>query len=243
MRLLDLFCGGFGAGEGYRRAGWDVTGWDMVERKGRPPGVAFVKGDVREALADLDYLQSFDLIHASPPCKVHTRLAHLREAQGGKPIHGDMVDETRRALTAAGVPFILENVEGAPLQHDVILCGTMFRLTVTDSQGATRWLRRHRIFELGGWGAHGWDVQPEPCCTCQSGCSRPLCGHRAAGDRPLGVYGSLDDRVPDGGQTAESLAQANALMGTPWMSWRSVTQAIPPAYTEYLGRRALEHLT
>lgn len=236
MKVLDLFCGGFGAGEGYRQAGGDVTGVDMVERQDRPPGVAFIKADVRDVLADQSFIRGFDLVHASPPCKVHTRLGHLIAAKGLTPIHGDLVGVTRDALLAAGVPYIIENVEGAPLRPDVVLCGSMFNLHVYDSQGAKRWLRRHRLFELGFWGALGWGIQPEPCCDCQAGCTRPLCGHRIAGSRAIGVYGSKGDAVPEGGQTVETLEQARELMGAPWMSWAAITQAIPPAYTEYLGR-------
>lgn len=222
LKCLDLFCGGFGAGHGYQRAGFDVTGVDFVERQHKPEGVAFIKADVRDVLADLAFLRQFDLVHTSPPCKVHTRLGHLVAAQGKTPIHGDMVESTRAALLEAGVPFIIENVEGAPLRPDVLLCGSMFGLQVVDSLGARRWLKRHRLFELGGWGNYGMGLQPD----C----------HHPRTDRPIGVYGSMGDEVPDGGQTAETLDQARALMGTPWMSWAAITQAIPPSYTEYLGR-------
>jgi DNA (cytosine-5)-methyltransferase 1 len=227
-RLLDLYCGGFGAGEGYRRAGFDVTGVDFVTRQDHPAGVTFLRADVRDVLTDTAFLRSFALVAASPPCKVHTRLGHLRDAQGGTAVHGDLVDVTRQALLEAGVPYILENVEGAPLRPDVMLCGSMFGLHVYDSTGARRWLRRHRLFELGGWGNQGVGLQLED--THPRG-------------RPLGVYGSLADHVPDGGQTAESLDQARTLMGAPWMSWAAITQAIPPAYTEYLGRHALAEIT
>lgn len=240
---LDLFCGGFGAGYGYQRAGYAVTGVDIVQRAVRPDGVAFVKADATDVLADLDYLRTFDLIHASPPCKVHTRLVSLMAAQNGSPVHGDYVDVTREALAASGVPYIIENVPGAPLRPDVVLCGTMLGLSTTDSRGDKRWLRRHRIFELGGWGALGWGIQPEWCCDCQSGCRAPMCGHRTAGVRPLGIYGSLGDVVPGGGEIAESIRQARELMGTPWpMSWAAITQAIPPAYTDYLGTAARQEL-
>lgn len=240
--LLDLFAGGFGAGHGYQRAGFDVTGVDIVQRADRPEGVVFVKADVTDVLTDLDFLRTFDLIHASPPCKVHSRAGHLMAAQGGQAVHGDYVEVTRNALAASGVPYIIENVEGAPLRPDVVLCGSMLGLSTSDSLGRKRWLRRHRLFELGGWGALGWGIQPEWCCDCQSGCTQPMCGHRVAGYRAWGVYGSLGDAVPDGGETPETLAQARELMGTPWMSWAAITQAIPPAYTEYLGTAAREEL-
>lgn len=223
MRCLDLFCGGFGAGVGYQRAGYDVTGVDFVRRQSHPPGVEFIKADVSDVLKDTPFLRSFDLIHASPPCKENTRLQHLRDGQGGKAIHPDMLVEVRTALDAAGVPYIIENVEGARLRPDVMLCGSMFNLWVTDSHGEKRWLRRHRLFELGHWGAQGVLMQPEDWHPPE---------------RPIGIYGSIGDQVPGGGEVVESLDQARELMGTPWMSWASITQAIPPVYTQYLGTLA-----
>lgn len=222
-KVLDLCCGGFGASYGYVMAGAKVTAVDFVARAHRPEtdAVTFVKADVLDIITDLDYLRSFDLVAGSPPCKVHTRLGHLRDAQGGTAIHGDLLGPVREALLAAGVPYCLENVEGAPLRPDVMLCGSMFGLATTDTHGQRRWLKRHRLFELGGWGNHGLGIQPE-------------CQHPAG--RPFGVYGSLDDQVPEGGQTCETLPQARELMGMPWASWASITQAIPPVYTAHLGR-------
>lgn len=242
--LLDLFCGGFGAGEGYQQAGWHVVGVDIVQRQDVPPGVCYIKQDVAVTLSRTSWIRRhFQAAHASPPCKVHTRLGHLVAAQGGKPIHGDYVEVTRDGLDATGLPYIMENVPGAPLRPDVVLCGTMFpdTLAITDETGR-RWLRRHRVFELGGWGDLGWGIQPEPCCECQSGCSRPMCPHRRAGVRPLGVYGVLGDDIKDGGQTPRTLADARALMAMPWASWAAITQAIPPPYTRYLGRCLLDHV-
>jgi DNA (cytosine-5)-methyltransferase 1 len=228
-RLLDLYCGGFGAGYGYQLAGWAVTGVDFMKRQTHPPGVEFVRADVRDVLADLDYLRSFTLVHASPPCKVHTRLTSLLAAAGRTPLHGDLLDVTREALLSAGVPYIIENVQGAPLRPNVMLCGSHFGLQVVDSTGARRWLKRHRLFEIHGWGHYGFGLQPE-------------CQHPAT-DRPYGIYGhTLNDPIPGGGQTPETLDQARELMGMPWASWASLTQAIPPAYTEYLGRHALAEL-
>ena len=226
-RLLDLFCGGFGAGEGYKVAGWDVTGVDMVKRATHPDGVAFIKAKVEDVLPDMDFLRSFQLIHASPPCKENTRLQHIREAQGGKPIHRDMLVEVRQALDASGVPYVLENVEGAAMRPDVILCGTMFGLHTTDTQGDYRPLWRHRMFELGGWGLNGIFLQPE---------------HHHGPGRPMGVYGSMGDAIPEGGQVAQTLDQARQLLGMPWANWETLTQAIPPAYTAYLGAMAMDEL-
>lgn len=226
MKALDLYCGGLGAGIGYYRAGFDVTGIDIKKRRDMPSEpVEFIKADVREVLTDLSFLRSFDLIHASPPCQTHTRAKHLRDAQGKSTSKLDLVDETRDALNRAGVPYIMENVPGAPLRQDVLLCGSMFpELHVYDETGR-RWLQRHRIFETT------LDLTaPGPC------------RHKAAGVRPLGVYASKADNIPSGGQTCRTLEEGRKLMGIDWMSWAALIEAIPPAYTAWLGGQAYDQL-
>lgn len=218
LRLLDLFCGAGGAGEGYRRAGFQVTGVDNRRRRcGYPPG-ELVLADAREVLADLAYLRTFDLIHASPPCQTHTRAKHLRDAQGKGTSKVDMIPETRNALAYAGVPYVIENVPGAPLRADLLLCGSMFdHLYVYDETGR-RWLQRHRVFEISGF------TVPQPACD-----------HAGAGVRPLGVYAGKGDSIPSGGQTCRTLEQGQLLMGIDWMSWAALVEAVPPAYTEHIG--------
>lgn len=226
LRCLDLFGGGGGSAEGYRRAGYEVTMVDNQRRRDYPPGVAFIEADCLDVMADLAFLRTFDLVTASPPCKVHTRLTALMDAQGRTPSHPDLLPQTRAALDLAGVPYIIENVEGAPMLPHVTLCGSMFGLHTYDAEGERRWLKRHRMFELGGWGLMGWGLQPE--------CEHP------PGQRPLGVYSNDPGTLTPGGGEIATLVQARELMGISWMSWRAITQAIPPAYTEYLGREFLE---
>lgn len=226
MRLLDLFCSAGGAGEGYRRAGFEVVGVDLVKRACGYPCGEFIKGDCLDLLADTAWLRSFDAIHASPPCQTHSRTQHLRDAQGKGTTVVDLIPETRGALEAAGVPFVIENVEGAPLRSDLMLCGSMFpELHVYDETGR-RWLKRHRIFES--------NVPLSPPGPCR---------HKEAGVRPLGVYGSKADDIPSGGQTCRTTEQAQALMGCDWMSWRALVEAIPPAYTEHIGVQLLAHIS
>jgi DNA (cytosine-5)-methyltransferase 1 len=223
--LLDLFCSGGGAGEGYRQAGFDVVGVDIVRRAcGYPCGDLIIK-DAKEVLQDMDFLQSFDAIHASPPCQTHSRTQHLRDAQGKNAAVIDMIPETKVGLAKAWVPYVIENVEGAPLRQDLLLCGSMFdNLAVYDKTGR-RWLKRHRIFES--------NVPLSPPKACD---------HKGAGVRPLGVYGSKSDNIPSGGQTCRSLEEGRKLMGIPWMSWKALTEAIPPAYTKHIGTQLLEHI-
>lgn len=225
MRALDLFTGTGGTGHGLALAGFQVVGIDVKRRRHRSPLVEFVQADVRDVLADLAYLRRFDLITAGPPCQVFTRAGHLRTAQGKTTSKVNMIPETRAALDAAGVPYIIENVPGAPIRPDVMLCGSMFpELAVTDATGR-RWLQRHRIFELGFW--------PAPLS--------PECAHRAAGVRPLGVYASKADNIPSGGQTARTLEEGRLLMGMPWASWSGLVEAIPPAYSRWLARAWFAH--
>lgn len=225
LKMLDLYCGGMGAGYGYHLAGFDVTGIDIKQRRDLPDGPKFIKGDVREVLQHIDYLRTFDIIHASPPCQTHTRAKHLRDAQGKGTSKLDLVDETRRALVASGVPYIMENVPGAPMRQDVLLCGSMFPdLHVMDNTGR-RWLQRHRIFE-----SNLPLTAPGPC------------DHKGAGVRPLGVYASKADNIPSGGQTCRTLEEGRLLMGIHWMSWSALVESIPPAYTQHLGTQAMEIL-
>lgn len=227
-RLLDLFCGAFGAGMGYVQAGYDVVGWDVHKRRDMPesPHVQFIKGDALEALADIDYLRGFDAIHASPPCQTHSITQHLRDAQGKGTDKIDLIPQTRAGLEAAGVPYVIENVPGAPIRDDLTLCGSMFpELHVYDDTGR-RFLQRHRVFES--------NVPLTPPGDCR---------HSAAGVRPLGVYGSKSDDIPSGGQTCRTLDEGRRLMGIGWMSWAALVESIPPAYTRHIGGHLLAAMT
>lgn len=226
-RLLDLFCCGGGIARGYREAGFDVVGVDIADQPDYP--YEFVKADalgVLDALVAgvgayrsrvwLDGLGAFDAIHASPPCQTYTRAKHLRAAQGGTGDGVDLIEPTRARLRRLGVPYVIENVPGAPL-HGYTLCGSMFGLAV----------KRHRVFES--------NVYVEP----------PACDHksfpvdaRSGKPRPIGVYHVLGDEVPKGGKTAETLEQAQAAMGLA-LPWDRLKEAIPPAYGVLIGEALL----
>lgn len=217
MKILDLFSGAGGAGMGYTQAGFDVTGVDIKARRCGYPAGTFIKTDCLDVMQDKDFLASFDAIHASPPCQTHSRTKHLRDAQGNSTRHVDLVPETRAALEASGLPFVIENVPGTPLREDLMLCGSMFNLEVDGRQ-----LRRHRIFES--------NIPLSP--------PRP-CRHEG---KPLGVYGSKGDSIPCGGQTCSTLDEARLLMGIEWMSWAAIVESIPPVYTKWIGKQLLEAL-
>jgi DNA (cytosine-5)-methyltransferase 1 len=207
MKLLDLFCGAGGAATGYHRAGFDVVGVDI-----RPqPRYPF---EFHQADALTFPLTGFDAIHASPPCQAFSSMRSLHSV-----VHSDLVTPTRERLLGIGRPWVIENVPGAPMRPDVILCGTMFGLGVF----------RHRWFEMS-----------EPPAAL-----RPPCVHGRIGDgRYFTVVGnghggkghSLSRRIGDFG----SRAQWREAMGIGWMTRHELTQAIPPAYTEWIGRQLLQ---
>ena len=217
MRLLDLFCKAGGASVGYARAGFEVVGVDIDKQKRYP--FEFIRADALDIMADVKFLRSFDVITASPPCQTHSRTKHLRDAQGKTTKKLDLIPQTRFALLKAGRPYVIENVPGAPLLTPVTLCGSMFGLPV----------RRHRLFEVSDG--------ESPIAILH-----PSCNHRGQG-RPVGVYGSLRDDIPQGGKTAGSIEEARLAMGIDWMIWSELVEAIPPAYTELIGEQLMMALT
>jgi len=212
MKLLDLFCGVGGASVGYAEASFEITGIDLKHGKRYP--YKYIKGDVLAYLDDLDFLRSFDVIHASPPCQTHSITQHLRNAQGKSTNKIDLIPETRAALIASGKPYIIENVPGSPLIDPIQLCGSSFGLKV----------RRHRLFESN------MDLIGS------------VCDHKLQG-RPIGVYGSLNDQIPNGGKTATTIDEARNAMNMPWAIWTELVEAIPPAFTKYLGDQVTRILT
>jgi DNA (cytosine-5)-methyltransferase 1 len=205
-RLLDLFCGAGGAAMGYHRAGFDVVGVDN-----RPqPRYPF---EFHQADAMTYPLDGFDVIHASPPCTDHSVTANFSHGNGT----GWMLGETRKRLTATGLPWVIENVPGAPMRVDYQLCGCMFAL-----RAGKRQLIRERWFETS-W--HGFDLRPAchhtgPAVTVTGG--GPVHGHPTR-DAPVAVR--------------------RVAMGIDWMTGDELSQAIPPAYTEYIGRQLLAALS
>ena len=134
--------------------------------------------------------------------------------------HEDQIPATRAVLIGSGVPYVIENVEGAPLTNPVILCGTMFGLGTDDAE-----LRRHRLFEVN------WPLF-----------LRPQCEHGRK-PRVIGVYGGhgRDRRRNVNTQDFPTTARRKA-MGIDWMTSTELSQAIPPAYTEWIGRQLLSQM-
>ena len=207
--MLDLFCKAGGASMGYYRAGFEVTGIDIKNQKRYP--FEFIKADAVEALKDIDYLKSFDVLVGSPPCQTHSITQHLRNAQGKSTDKIDLIPETRAGFIASGKPYVIENVPGAPLLNPLTLCGSSFGLKV----------RRHRLFESN---------------ILLTGIT---CNHKEQG-KPVGIYGSMRDEIPGGGHTAKTIEQAREAMGIDWMLWGDLVEAIPPVYTEFIGKQIME---
>lgn len=247
-KLLDLFCCEGGASMGYHRAGFEVYGVDRFRyrdesgklqgfRRQRYPFPAH-QGDVIEVMrfligglsivfdGKLLALDDFAVIAASPPCQAYsvTKNAHNTK-------HPELLEPTRRLLRETGLPYIIENVEGAKAQmvSPLTLCGSEFGLRAIDSDGLEVWLKRHRLFEsnvpLMGAG----------------GCQHPkdiLCA---------GVYGNGSPsrdaaKARAGGYTPPSQQVRADLMGIDWMSRNGLSQSIPPAFTQFLGDQVIEHL-
>ena len=160
---------------------------------------------------NVDMLMQYDVIHASPPCQTFSVTRNLRIAQGKSTDKVDWLDFTRELLIASGKPYVIENVMGAPLRDPVLLCGSAFNLKV----------RRHRLFESN-----------MPVAGTE-------CNHKNQG-RPVGIYGSMRDEIPGGGRTAHTMQEANEAMGIDWMIWGELVEAIPPTYTEHIGKQLIK---
>ena len=219
--LLDLFCGAGGAARGYQLAGFCVTG---VDNKPQPRyrGDHFVQADA------LDYVaahgQEYDVIHASPPCQHYSVLKYFASKD-----HRKLIEPVRDLLRASHRPYVIENVVGALLDVTLRLCGSMFSLATPC--GAQ--LHRHRLFEsnivlfppsdcahtLQVIGVHGHDFRDEKSRWMQR--TTPHAQHAII---------------------RFSIHEARAAMGIDWMSRQELSQAIPPAYTEWIGRQLLRSM-
>jgi DNA (cytosine-5)-methyltransferase 1 len=170
-----------------------------------------------DALAvPIEVLRRFDVIHASPPCQWATAYSRRPDHVGDAP---NLIAATRDLLTNAGLPYVIENVEYARnhLRDPIMLCGSSFGLDV----------RRHRLFECSGFSvmalpcAHGWQSPRFAQATNRK-------NRRCTVE--VGVW-----RIP--------LDVQQRAMGIDWMTLDELSEAIPPAYTEWVGRYAMAALT
>ncbi len=208
-RLLDLFCKAGGCTKGYQRAGFYVVGVD-IEPQPNYCGDEFFQADALEVLTDLAFVQSFAAIHASPPCQ---RWATAGADRALADEHPDLLTPTRELLKQIGLPWIIENVPGAPMPTAFLLCGATFGLPVV----------RHRLFETS------FNVGLVPSLCHQREWGRAV--DHGPGFAPY-ARGSWEARW-----RKEVLPTV-----WPWMTLKEAGQAIPPAYCEWIGTRLVEHL-
>jgi DNA (cytosine-5)-methyltransferase 1 len=209
-RLLDLFCGAGGSAMGYHDAGFDVIGVDIAPQPHYP--FEFVQMDAMAVLREFDCrapgcLHQVDAVHASPPCQ---RWLGVPRALGDE--YPDLPTPTRELLKAIGLPYVIENVPGAPLDGP-ILCGSTFGLPII----------RHRRFETS------WDLGLVPS----------MC-HQARWDRGVD-HGPTFCAYAHGAWRPRWRAEVMPVVW-PWMTLEESGEAIPPAYTEWIGAQLITTL-
>lgn len=225
-RLLDLFCGAGAVSIGYVEAGWEVVGVDIVDQPSYP--FPFLRAD---ALTTARLIPLFDAVHASPPCLRDTVLKHAKGAKGDE--HPLLIPPTRALLQASGKPYVMENVMGAALVDPIVLCGSMFGLGATTSDGTRFHLERHRKFEVN------WSLAaPCRCSHC-----KPVIGVYGAHVRNRGASaGGRGTRDFIGEDKPRLMREAMGIDARYGQTMAEMSQAVPPAYTAYIGRQLLAHL-
>lgn len=237
MKLLDLYSCAGGAAKGYSDAGWDVYGIDIDDQPRYP--FAFRQGDVIEVMRDLldgDVLTfsngavldigDFDAIHASPPCQAFSKTKTLHTNE-----HPDLIAPTRELLVESGLPWVIENVVGAPLISPVKIEGRHFGMTAPDVDGVPLKLVRPRLFESNTpLGPPSQWVPNKDLVTASvygaGGGWTPR--HRDNPDRRGGYIPHID--------------VIKELLGIDWMTKHELSQSIPPRFTAWVGRQLMERM-
>ena len=210
--LIDLFCGAGGAAKGFSRAGFRIIGVDIEPQPNYP--CEFIQADALTFPLD-----GCDAVAASPPCQAHTRVASLGRARnrGKYPKHPDLIGPTRTLLEASGLPWVIENVVGAPLVDPIFLCGCMFpNLRVY----------RKRLFEAN------FEIEQPPHGKHND--STPSAGHGVSPKGYISVCGSGGVRGMKAKQITSYWSYA---MDIDWMVRAELAQAVPPPFTEWIGQR------
>ena len=210
-KLLDLFCKAGGATKGYQRAGFYVVGVDI------DPQPHYCGDEFYQADALTFPLDGYDAYHASPPCQPWGRIRKLTIAQGTAKEYPKLIIPIRKRLIETSKPYVIENTPGAPLIEPILLCGSSFGLLV----------RRHRLFEAN------FEAFRLPCAHYREVQNKPPL-HRLTGkSRVVGCYGH-------GRGKGDNKALWVKAMGITWMTRKEMSQAIPPAYTEYVGLQLMK---
>lgn len=207
--VLDLFSGAGGASRGYADAGFDVVGCDRASQPNYP--YEWHKGDVFQLFEYLVGQYQPSAIHASPSCRDHTFLTSRAGFDGT----GFQLNAIRELLQATGLPYVIENVMGADMRPDLVLCGSMFGLRTY----------RHRQFEISGFTATAPAHSKHTVLTAtKQRRQRWAEGWNVSITGDVGVYLGPE------------------AMGIDWMNGNELCQAIPPAYTRHIGAQLLTHL-
>jgi len=209
--LLDLFCCAGGAARGYYEAGFDVVGIDNKVQPNYP--YEFIQGDAIQVGKRLLATRTVGAIHASPPCQKFS--AYRRRGQGVGSGYLNLIPVTRELCRESGLPYVIENVPGAPLENPVQYCGSSFALDI----------RRHRLFEsnvalTAPECDHSWQKPRFPPATNRKNLRCTM---------EIGVW-----RIP--------LPDQQRAMGIDNVSLRELSQAVPPAYTKHIGAQLLVHI-
>ncbi len=212
MRLLDLFCGAGGAAMGYSQAGFtEIVGVDIVPQPNYP--FTFIQGD---ALAPPVGLGGVDLIHASPPCQRDSVANNVHQKA-----HPDLLPPTRNLLESVGTPWVIENVPGAPMGHWALVCGRALGLNI----------KRHRWFESNQL---LWSTS---CPKGHPGDWLLVFGHSVM------ERGHVVRQTPAGNNTTHrkhtTTDRGREAMEIDWMNRDELSEAIPPAYTKFIGEQFL----
>ena len=198
LRALDLYCCQGGSSAGLAEAGFDVVGVDIDAQPNYP--FPFIRADALSISP-----RAFDFIWASPPCQAHTLAQRI---QGND--HPDLIQPTRAMLKASGIPYVIENVVGAPLISPVMLCGSMFGLKTY----------RHRLFECS------FPVTPPP---------HP---EHIAPNRKMGRPVNEGEMMHIVGNFS-GVQKARDIMNAQWMNRDGLREAIPPAFAKFIGQAAM----
>lgn len=215
-QLLDLFCGAGGAAVGYHRAGFEVVGVDHKPQPRYP--FKFHLGDALEFVRA--HGKEFDVIHASPPCQAYSVANNIH----GRTDHPELIPATRQLLRATGRPYVIENVPRAPLESPILVCGLALGCNV----------KRHRLFESNLF------LFSTQCPPKHAGDWLLVFGHTVL------ERGKRIGTTPNGGGIIRrkhvGTERGREAMGIPWMTRDELSEAIPPAYTLYIGNQLMMHL-
>lgn len=203
-------------GAGGAAMGYHRAGFEVVGVDIKPMPhypFEFHQGDALEYLAA--HGAEFAAIHASPPCQAHTVL-FPKQLHGRNYDHPDLIPQTRELLNKIGKPYVIENVVNAPMNTLIVLCGAMFGLRVY----------RHRQFETNAMLLQ----PPHPKHII------PTAGKGYAPKDDI-TFWTVTGHIGNWKRAGEA-------MGIDWMGadGHGLTQAIPPAYTEFIGRQLLAYL-